>query len=186
MPSKKATRRKRRHPIAFLSYVHFDDKHEEQRLTKFREKLENEVRMQTGNKGFKIFQDRKDIKWGQSWRERIVRALDATTFLIPIITPGFFTSQECRKELERFIKREKKLKRNDLILPVYYVSTPALENKRKRGKNKLVGLIASRQYADWRRLRFKDFSTQAVRKAFENLAIQIRDALNRKAPRPKK
>jgi F-box protein 11 len=185
MPSKKPSRRKRRHPVAFLSYVHLDNKQEKQWVTKFREKLEGELQIQTGRE-FKIFQDR-NIKWGQSWRERIDRALDATTFLIPIVTPRFFKSRECRNELERFLYREKKLGRKDLILPVYYVTVEALDSRSKHKKDVLVAVIASRQYADWRRLRFMDFSTQTVKKAFADLAVQIRDALNRrKAPRSKK
>jgi cobaltochelatase CobT len=104
--------------LAFMSYVNVDDQHESGRLTQLRERLSGEVRMQTGAP-FDIFQDRKDIAWGQQWQERINQSLDAVTFLIPIITPAFFRSDACRDELERFLKREKELGRGDLILPVY-------------------------------------------------------------------
>src|SRR5262245_36104392 len=106
--------------MAFMSYVHLDDDHEEGRLTQLRKRLSGEVRMQTGE-SFEIFQDRKDIAWGDHWRERIEGALDAVTLLIQVITPGFFKSSECRKEFDRFVEREKKLGRKDLILPIYYV-----------------------------------------------------------------
>jgi F-box protein 11 len=186
MASGKSPRHKGRHPIAFLSYAHADDAGGVWDISQFRGGLESEIHRQTG-KPFSIFQDRRDIAWGQSWRQRIVRALDATTFLIAFISPSFFASGECKKELKRFNKREKKLKRNDLILPVYYVTIPALENKRKPTKNKLVGVIASRQYADWRRLRLMGFSTKTVKKALADLASHIRDALrHRKGPRRKK
>jgi len=56
----------KRQPVAFMSYVHFDDTHENGRLTQFRERLSAEVRMQTGEE-FPIFQDRNDIRWGQNW-----------------------------------------------------------------------------------------------------------------------
>lgn len=46
--------------LAFMSYVNLDDQHEQGRLTRFRECLSGEVRMQTGEP-FDIFQDRKDI-----------------------------------------------------------------------------------------------------------------------------
>ena len=100
---------KKRQPVAFMSYVHSDDKYGH--LTQFRERLSDEVRMQTGEE-FPIFQDRKDIWWGQNWKERIEESLDEVTFLISIITPSFFNSQACREELELFLEREKKLKRN--------------------------------------------------------------------------
>ena len=73
-------------PAAFMSYVHSDDKYGQ--LTTLRERLSDEVQMQIGTE-FPIFQDRKDIQWGQNWKERIENSLDETTFLIPIITPSF-------------------------------------------------------------------------------------------------
>ena len=51
--------------------------------------------MQTGEE-FPIFQDRNDIKWGQNWKQRVEESLDRYTFLIPVITPGFFKSSNCR------------------------------------------------------------------------------------------
>jgi hypothetical protein len=132
-----------------MSYVNLDDQHEQGQLTQFRERLSGEVRMQTGE-SFDIFQDRKDIAWGQQWQERINDSLDAVTFLIPIITPGFFKSTACQKELERFLKREEELKRGDLILPVYYINCPVLHDNAKQEHDQLAQIIAARQYADWR------------------------------------
>src|SRR3990170_5332877 len=167
---------KKRQPVAFMSYVHSDDKYGH--LTQFRERLSDEVRMQTGEE-FPIFQDRKDIWWGQNWKERIEESLDEVTFLISIITPSFFNSQACREELELFLERERKLKRNDLILPVYYVDCPLLNDEAKRATDELAELIAARQYADWRDLRFDPFTSPQVGKILAQLAVQIRDALER-------
>ena len=164
--------------LAFMSYVNLDDQHEQGRLTKFRERLSGEVRMQTGEP-FEIFQDRKDIAWGQQWQERINDSLNAVTFLIPIITPAFFNSTACRDELERFLKREEELKRGDLILPVYYVKCPVLSDKAKREQDELAQIIAARQYADWTKLRIKPLSAPPVRKALAKMAEQIVEALER-------
>jgi cobaltochelatase CobT len=71
-----------------MSYVRMDDAHENGRLSQFRERLSGELRMHTGE-AFEIFQDRDDIAWGQQWQQRIDGALDAVTFLIPIITPAY-------------------------------------------------------------------------------------------------
>jgi len=161
-------------PAAFMSYVHSDDKYKQ--LTTFRERLSDEVGMQTGS-DFPIFQDRKDIQWGQHWRERIENSLDEVTFLIPIITPSFFNSEHCREELKRFIEREEKLKRNDLIFPVYFVDTPLLNDAALRVADELAEVIASRQYADWRDLRFEPFTNPQVGKTLAQLAMQIRNAL---------
>jgi F-box protein 11 len=164
--------------MAFLSYVRFEDQHNDGRLSEFRERLSTEVRAQTGDE-FPIFQDRNDIKWGQNWQERIEESVDRVTFLIPIITPSFFNSPPCRSELERFLEREKQLKRNDLILPVYYIDTPVLNIKERRAKDELAKIIAARQFADWRELRFEPFTSPIVGKTLAKLATQIRDALER-------
>ena len=65
--------------------------------------------------------------------------LDGVTFLIPIITPSFFGSANCRQELEYFLDREEKLKRNDLILPVHYIDYPPVENAKQREDDRLAG-----------------------------------------------
>jgi len=160
-----------------MSYVHSDDKY--QQLTTLRERLSDEVGMQIGIE-FPIFQDTKDIQWGQNWEQRINNALDQEiTFLIPIITPSFFNSQPCRDELERFLAVEKRLERNDLILPIYFVETPLLNDPELRATDELADIIASRQYADWRDLRFEPFTNPVVGKTLAQLASQIRDALPR-------
>jgi parallel beta-helix repeat protein len=172
----KTLMKKRQGPAAFLSYVHDDDKYEH--VTKFRDRLSDEVQMVVGTE-FAIFQDRKDIQWGQNWRQRIEESIDEVTFLIPVITPRFFNSEFCREELQRFLEREKRLGRNDLILPIYFVDTPLLNEDELCAEDELAQAIASRQYADWRELRFEPFTNPQVGKTLERLARQIRDALPR-------
>ncbi len=170
-------------PAAFLSYSHFDDEHEGGRITELRKRLAQEVKFQTTQE-FLIFQDRKDIKWGQNWESRIDGALGSVTFLIPILTPGFFQSEYCLSEVEKFLAREKELDRDDLILPIYYFETPSLDDPDKRAENALVQSILAHQYADWRELRYEPWSSASVRKAVARLASQIRDSLQRQTERP--
>ena len=161
-------------PAAFMSYVRFNDQHDDGQLTQFRERLSAEVRVQTGEE-FPIFQDRNDIAWGESWQQRIEHALDGVTLLMVIITPGFFRSPACRSEVERFMARESELGRDDLILPVYYVSTPELDQPELREADTLASALAARQFADWRELRFEPFTSSVVRKAMAQLATRMRD-----------
>lgn len=171
-------------PIAFLSYVREDDEYEGGRLTQFRERLEGEIRFQTGDRSFCIFQDRTDLKWGENWQVRIEGAIDAVTFLIPVITPGFFKSEACRNELERFLKREKTLGRKDLILPLYYVDSETLEIPEKRAADPLARAISEHQYADWRKLRFQSFGALPVKKRLAQMGFSVKDALRRTAVDP--
>lgn len=168
--------KKKQGPAAFLSYVHDDDKYGH--ITTLRERLSDEVRMAVGAE-FTIFQDRENIQWGQNWKRRLEESIDEVTFLIPVIIPSFFNSPHCRDELRRFLEREKKLNRSDLILPVYFIDTPLLNDGDLRAEDELAQAIASRQYADWRELRFEPFTNPQVGKTLERLARQIRDALPR-------
>jgi parallel beta-helix repeat protein len=167
-----------RRPLAFLSYAHFADNFDDGYLTQFCLRLSGEVCLQRGD-DFPIFQDRKDISWGDCWKERINSSLDTTTFLIPVITPGFFKSEYCREELNRFLERETKLGLDDLILPIYYVDTPVLNDKKLQANDELAQIIASRQYADWRKLRLEEIISRDARKEISNLAAQICKSLSR-------
>lgn len=163
-------------PVAFISYAHRDDW--DKRLTRLRKSLNQQVSVRTGE-DFDIFQDRDDILWGENWKERIEDSLDQVTFLIPIVTPSFFNSSHCRDELQRFLDREKRLGRNDLILPIYYVDTELLNDEVRREKDELARAIHAHQYADWRELRDKSFASEKVRATLGQLATQIYTALER-------
>jgi hypothetical protein len=132
-------------PAALISYVRFDDKHENGRLSELCQRLSGEVQAQTGEKFFHLPRF-EDIAWGQQWQERIFESLDAVTFLIPILTPSFFKSEACRSELEDFIEREKRFKRNDLILPIYYIGVrplARLRNWKPIGWQKSLQLVST-------------------------------------------
>jgi hypothetical protein len=87
-------------PAAFMSYARFEDAHDNGQLSMFRERLAAEIQIQTGLE-FPIFQDRNDIAWGQNWQQRVEDALDVTTLLLVIITPGLFQSPACRAEADQ-------------------------------------------------------------------------------------
>jgi TIR domain len=161
-------------PAAFMSYVRFNDQHDDGQLSQFRERLAAEVRAQTGQE-FAIFQDRNDIAWGQNWQQRIEEALDAVTLLLVIITPSLFRSPPCRAEVTRFLDREGVRGRADLILPVYYISEREMDDPGLREADEMAAVLASRQFADWRELRFEPFTSPLVRKTIAQLASRMRD-----------
>jgi cobaltochelatase CobT len=164
-----------REPVAFMSYVRSDDEHEFGSITKFRQRLEGEIRMQTG-KPFAIFQDRNDILWGQHWEERIVKALSGITFLIPVITPSFFRSPSCRSEFEIFQRKETTLGVNRLVMPLYYVTCEELQGG-YTGSDPIVAAIRTRNWADWRPFRFKELGGEEVRAALAQFALQIKESI---------
>ena len=166
---------------AFFSYVHADDEHDNGRITRLRQMLENEVQAVTGE-AFEIFQDKDDIHWGQKWEERLTSALDGSTFLIVVVTPRYLNSEYCRNEFNRFLERERQLKRHDLILPILYIETRALSDDTLRAAHPLAKAIAEHQYFDWRDLRHEPSTSTEVSKRVEKMAREIEKAMRRTAP----
>jgi hypothetical protein len=111
-------------PEAFLSYTRLDDEYFGGAITSLRRLLELGVQVVTGDRTFNIFQDVDGIEFGQKWKKRLTEAISISRFLIPIVTPLFFKSDPCRDELKQFIEHEKSLGRDDLILPIYFVTAP--------------------------------------------------------------
>lgn len=164
-------------PGGFLSYARVDDEGDRGRISQLCELLSVEVRMQTGV-DFPVWQDRKDIAWGQDWSATIDDSLGASIFLFPVVTPSFFASKACREELERFAEHERQRGRNDLILPIYYIDVPDLGTD---SDDELKRLVASRDWsdADLRALRFDPITGPDVRRRLAAMAVRVREAIGR-------
>lgn len=141
-------------PHAFLSYTRFDDNFLNGGISALREALELAVQARTGKK-FNIFQDVDDIKPGDAWRKKLDRAIEAAQLFIPILTPSFFESDFCRGEAKAFLAYEARARRDDLVLPIYIIDTPKLDDDDQRAADELANSLHERQYDDWRPLRFK-------------------------------
>jgi TIR domain len=164
---------------AFLSYTRIDDEFFGGAITALRGALELGVRVVTGDRTFEIFQDIDGIELGEQWQKRLGQALSEASFLIPIITPLFFSSNSCRDELAKFINHEKDTGRNDLILPIYFVTTPLLEKTNQLDTDLLAVEISKRQRHDWRSRADLPISDAKVRREIRNLSEQIARAINR-------
>jgi parallel beta-helix repeat protein len=161
-------------PIAFLSYVHDDDKASFGFISRLREHLEEEVRARDGDNGFAIFQDRKDIKWSQQWEKRLKQGVEGCALFLPVVTPRYFTSEPCRKELEQFLALEQSLGRDDLVLPLLFLDTKGLD---KDSDDPLKIAIAAHQWRDWRHLRRESQNSQLYLNALDEAAQRMVDIL---------
>ena len=173
-----------RRPIAFMSYVGLDDEHESGRLSSLRQRLSGEISMQTGQ-DLPIYHDRTTALWARNWRDRVEGSDDPRTFLISIITPRYFQDQDCRADLEALIQREKRLRRQDLILPIYYVRCPLLDDDVQLARDSLARAIITHQYTDWREFRFEPLDSPELGRALESLAAQISESLERSRVTPR-
>jgi CheY-like chemotaxis protein len=166
-------------PIAFLSYTRLDDEYFGGAITSLRRLLELGVQVVTGDRTFSIFQDVDGIEFGQRWKKQITTAISTSRFLIPIVTPLFFKSDPCRDELKQFIEHEKSLGRDDLILPIYFVTAPVLERPELLKEDVLASEIGSRQRYDWRVQADLALNDPQIRRAVRDLAGEIATAIER-------
>jgi len=91
----------------FWSYVHDDDDAEGGRITALARDLSAQYEMLTGE-SIDLFLDRDDLEWGNDWRATVDGSLAVTAFFIPVLTPRYFSSAECRRELNAFVRKAKR------------------------------------------------------------------------------
>lgn len=164
-------------PMAVLSYARTDDRFFGGYISNLRMSLELGVHVVTGDTSFRIFQDVDGIVIGDKWQRRIAEVINSSTFLIPLLSPLYFNSEPCRREAQLFLEREAMLKRDDLMLPVYFIDSPRLEKVEEREKDPLAKEIAKRQIYDWRSK--PPLEDLAGRKAVLELATAISKAIER-------
>lgn len=165
----------------FWSYVHSDDEHENGRIRRMCDRLQSDIQFHLG-KPFKIFLDRTGIGWGQNWEERIADSLDDSLLLFPIVTPSYFSSQACAEELRAFHRRQEALGRNDLILPIYYLSADAIDSKtpiEDQHEAEIANILRAHQYEDVRSLRSSEETDPSFKQAIERLSTRALAPLKR-------
>jgi hypothetical protein len=161
-----------------------DDEYFGGAITSLRRLLELGVQVVTGDRTFNIFQDVDGIEFGQKWKKQLAEAISTSRFLIPIVTPLFFNSDPCRDELKQFIEHEKSLGRDDLILPIYFVTAPVLERPELLKDDMLASEIGSRQRYDWRVQADLPPNDPQIRRAVRELAEKIAAAIARTSGPP--
>jgi TIR domain len=156
----------------FWSYVHADDEAEGGRIVSLGRDIVAEFRLQTGER-VELFVDQR-IGWGEDWEERISDSLVSIAFFIPVITPSFFKSAQCRRELNHFARRAEALGIRQLIMPILYADVPGLHSKDPN--DDAIEIIRKYQWEDWRETRFEDQGSATYRRAVAKMASRIAEA----------
>jgi hypothetical protein len=154
----------------FWSYVHADDTGDGGRIARLARDIVAEFEMQTGET-IELFLDRDELQWGANWRSEIDNALASVAFFIPVLTPRYFRSVECRRELQDFARRAIQLGIRELVLPLLYVDVPALHQT--GSTDELIPLVRGFQWEDWRDLRFADPASESYRRAVSRVTERL-------------
>lgn len=164
-------------PLAFLSYTRPDDEFFGGYITEFRKMLENGVHVVTGERTFQVFQDIEGIVIGENWQKKLAEVIHKSSFLVPMLSPLFFNSKPCRDEVTQFLQHERTFNRDDLILPVYFLTSTRLEKEEEKGKDPMANELAKRQRFDWRQTAKVPLKDPAAREAILKLAGEIAERL---------
>ena len=159
-----------------MSYAHADDELLGGRLSALRARLERAYLAANG-KSLKIIQDKDAIPWGAQWQDRINEALSESLFLIPIITPCYIESIECRREFMYFTELAKRKLRKDTILPILFLNTWQLEDISLMAKDELVIELRKLQWRDWRPYTNIDPSDEQMLPHLLNITSEIGKAV---------
>ncbi|MDA3648543.1 toll/interleukin-1 receptor domain-containing protein [Saccharopolyspora indica] len=157
----------------FLSYVHADDAAESGRIAQLARDVVAQYEMITGEQ-IDLFLDRDEISWGEDWRSKIDDTLSDVAFFIPVLTRRYFRSQECRRELDFFIKKARALGLTELVLPILYTDFPEL--REDPPTDELIARTSAFQRVDWTDLRFAATTSPEYRKAVAQLAQRLAEA----------
>jgi TIR domain len=156
----------------FWSYVHADDLTEQGRIKQLADDVAQQYALITGE-AIEIFLDRNALSWGDNWREKIDLSLASILFFVPVITPRFLLSSECRRELQEFVRGAERLGIRELVLPLVYADVLALHEE--SSTDETVALVKKYQWEDWRDLRFEDANSSTYRRAVARLAKRLAD-----------
>ena len=153
----------------FWSYVHDDDDAVDGAIVKLARRVMAEFELLSAEP-LRLFVDR-DLEWGEEWKGRIDRELQETTFFIPIVTPRYFQSDECRRELVEFRTAAERFGVRQLLLPIYYVTVPEMEIKDP--VDELMALVKAIQREDMRQVRLAEERDAEHRRLVNGLATQL-------------
>ncbi len=76
-----------------------------------------------------LFLDVKDVRWGDDLWSRLDDELQASTFLIPFITPRYLKSDGCRREFSSFSEAAQRNGSEQLLLPLIWITPPSLRSE---------------------------------------------------------
>ena len=107
--------------VGFFSYSREDDEDSGGKLSKLRERIQAELRVQLGRtrKDFRLWQDKVAIAHGELWEDTIKKGISESVFFIPIITPTAVEAPTAKSNLRHFWREKRSLAAVILYFPFF-------------------------------------------------------------------
>lgn len=159
----------------FLSYCHEDNRASE--VDHFNEKLFHTAKQLTAF-DFSLFQDTHSLRLGEKFDIAIQKAINNSLIFIAILSPSYFKSEYCMRELRLYLKLLKSKTIHGYIFPIYFtnIKEPLIKSQNYNNRTqKLYDEIMSYQFNDWRGIRKSSFNSIKYQNAIEKIANEIGD-----------
>lgn len=147
----------RTQPVVYLSYAYPDNT--DGFVIQLRDRLAQELQVQTGEPADVVW-DSERTRPGATSSKEAAKLVERATFLVPVVSPSYLKSDECRKEFEVFLEREQRTKRA-LVFPVYFVTAGEVEGV-FQPQRAWVQAMMLHNFSDLRPHRFDLTSTKAL------------------------
>lgn len=154
-------------PVAFLSYARVSD--DDGKITDLARRLQRRTR-EAGVVGFEVFVDQVSLAWGERLQEALPAAVGRSAVLIPVLSPAYFQSEWCRRELSTFLGNKADAPPRDCILPLLWLDCPEMHTT---AADPLVAAIAGILQEDWREARHLDFAAPLPSKLLGKMSTRL-------------
>jgi len=153
--------------------VHADDTADGGRISQLARDIVAQYEVLTGE-SIDLFLDKDALGWGDDWQEKVDESLSSVAFFIPVLTPRYFISSECRRELRFFGDKAIALGITELVMPLLYVDVAAIHEAEP--DDEAIQVVKKFQWVDWRELRWTDPGSSDYRQNVARLAGRLVEA----------
>lgn len=153
----------------FFSYAHNDNIHS--CLSKLKSDLCDEYRFVTGST-LNLYIDEQRLSWGDRWKENIRSEIDGSYFFIPVLSPNYFSSGNCIKELKQYLEKARRIEARELLLPLY-LSDVRDDSLGLELDDELIDEVLGYQYCDIRSIRFCERGSAEYNKTLNKAVLDL-------------
>ncbi|EQM33467.1 toll/interleukin-1 receptor domain-containing protein [Rhodococcus erythropolis] len=158
---------------AFWSYAHADNDATNGHIRALAQQVAGAYLVNSGEE-LTLFVDRDEVhglKWGDEWQEKINTTIAGTTFFIPIISPSYLRSANCRSEFLDFWTKAKGSDLGELLLPILYSDVDLSDET----DDEICRIVRSIQFMDWRKTRLEEEGSKEYKTALDRIGKRLRE-----------
>ncbi|MGW0172735.1 toll/interleukin-1 receptor domain-containing protein [Rhodococcus sp. NPDC003322] len=158
---------------AFWSYAHADNDATGGHVRELAKQVAGSYQLETGEK-LTLFVDRDEesgLKWGDEWQEKISSTIAGTTFFIPIISPSYLNSENCRNEFLEFWSRASESNLGELLLPILYADVDLSADS----SDEICRIVEKIQFLDWRETRLEEFNSKIYKTELAKIGRRLKE-----------